>query len=576
MHDDGIGCRKAGIACSRVYGVCSGSCTNEEPIENTVDDHVDINPVVLIKSGKIQGAVKYLLNGSKYYSFKGIPYAQPPVGKLRFKDPLPLKTWDGVFNAMDHGKVCPQNIFLSSNIIEGSENCLFLNVYTQSLLPDSKLPVFFYIHGGAFISGSGDTDMHGPEFLLQHDVVLVTINYRLEAFGFLCLDIPEVPGNAGLKDQVAALHWVKNNVSQFGGDPENITIWGGSAGGASVTYHMISPMTKGLFHKAISQSGTFLSEWTNQTDGKERAFKVGKYLGKDTDDPYELLEFLQSVPAYKLIGMSRKLETHLEKLMALPTHFTPVIEKEFPNTEAFITDKPINLLISKKVHDVPHIAGYCSAEGLLVAKRELKNLNVKNTLPFYFLTKELFDIESKDKVVEFGNRIKKFYFDNKHLTSNDIETIGHLFTDPHMLYGIHKYAFYCAEACKSFYMYRFNLDTDLNIMKQKIGYGTKTGACHGDDLFYFFKNHLNSDKYQNQQKLKEHVNMLTKIWTNFAKTGNPTPDNRWNIIWKPYTRSSKEYLRIDNTLSMGKGDDEERINFWNELYAEAGLHYYKA
>ncbi|CAH2107817.1 unnamed protein product [Euphydryas editha] len=529
------------------------------------------NPVVLISSGKIRGTVVSLLDGSKYYSFKGIPYAQPPVGKLRFKDPLPLEPWYGILDAIEHGPVCPQKKLISEEIIEGSENCLFLNVYTRSLKPDSKIPVMVFIHGGGFTSGSGDSDIHGPEFLLQHDVILVTINYRLEVFGFLCLDIPEVPGNAGLKDQVAALRWVKNNVSQFGGDPENITIWGGSAGGASVTYHMISPMTKGLFHKAISQSGTFLSEWTNQTDGKERAFKVGKYLGKDTDDPYELLEFLQSVPAKELIGMSNKVETDLEKLFGFPTNFTCVVETEFLNTEPFIAEKPIDLLISGKVHDVPHIAGYCSAEGLVFTRLQLINLNVKSKLPFYFLTKELFNIESKDKVVEFGNRIKKFYYDNKQLTAKDVEIFSNLLTDPHMLYGIHKYAFYCAEACKSFYMYRFNLDTDLNIIKKKARCETKAGACHGDDIFYFFKNYLNSDLYQNQQKSKENINMLTKIWTDFAKTGNPTPDNRWNVIWKPYTRSSKEYLRIDNTLSIGKGDDEERMNFWNDLYAEAGL-----
>ncbi|KOB56298.1 Carboxylesterase CXE23, partial [Operophtera brumata] len=166
--------------------------------KSSITDHDIDDPIVTVKQGQLQGSILKLLNDSPYFSFKGIPYAQPPVGDLRFKAPLPPTPWSGIRNATEHGSYCTQYDMNTNQILNGSEDCLFLNVYTKSLHPHAKIPVMVYIHGGAFMSGSGDTDTYGPEFLIQHDVILVTMNYRLEVLGFLCLDTPEVPGNAGM------------------------------------------------------------------------------------------------------------------------------------------------------------------------------------------------------------------------------------------------------------------------------------------------------------------------------------------------------------------------------------------
>lgn len=139
---------------------------------------------------------------------------------------------------------------------------------------------------------------------MAHEVVLVTFNYRLEVFGFLCLDNEEVPGNAGMKDQVAAMKWVKSNIAAFGGDAENITIFGCSAGAASTSYHLISKMSEGLFNKAICQSGVCLNDWSYNLYAKKRAFQLGKLLGKETENTDELLEFLRNVPALSLVNIS--------------------------------------------------------------------------------------------------------------------------------------------------------------------------------------------------------------------------------------------------------------------------------
>ncbi|CAH2233120.1 jg13984 [Pararge aegeria aegeria] len=381
------------------------------------------NPIVTVNEGSLRGAVQKLYNGSDYYSFQGIPYAQPPVGKLRFKAPLPPQPWEGILDATKHGPVCPQTT-PTRELLEGDENCLFLNVYTRSLKMESKLPVMVYIHGGGYLSGSGNDDMYGPKFLLSQNIILVTINYRLEVFGFLCLDTPEVPGNAGLKDQVAAFRWIKNNIDQFGGDPENVTIFGESAGGASVSLHMLSSMSKGLFTRAISQSGVCLNDWAHDVEGKKRSFRIAKIFGKETDDMDELLGFLQSVPAKKLVGLNFKVGTEDEKYRGLHVRFGPVVEKKFEKAEAFLTENPLDLLYSGKFHPIPLLIGYNTGEGLVVSHSEAKKLDVKNKFPSFHVPAEIAVKVSEVKLKEFGERVKAFYCPNRDLCPEDIDIIS--------------------------------------------------------------------------------------------------------------------------------------------------------
>nr|WGO51723.1 putative antennal esterase CXE25 [Ectropis grisescens] len=527
-------------------------------------------PIVSVKQGKLKGATEKLIDGSPYYSFKGIPYAEPPVGKLRFKAPLPPKPWVGVRDALKHGNVCPQYDILSfpPTLIEGNEDCLFLNVYTKSLAPSSKLPVIIYIHGGAFMSGSGNSESYGPNFLCQHDVILVTINYRLEALGFLCLDTPEVPGNAGMKDQVFALRWVRDNIEKFGGDPNNVTLFGESAGAASVNYHMFSPMSQGLFHKAIAHSGTCIQDWTIGSAPKERAFRAGKVLGKETNDPTELLNYLQSLPAIKLATLTLQTRTEDEKFRGLPIHFNPIIEKKFENVESFITEDPVNMLLEKKIAKVPLIIGYNSAEGFLPLMDILRKANILNKQPTFLLPKEIVHNVSQDKVQELGTRLKKFYLGDKDISKEMVPEIVDMQTDRLFLYNTHRFLHFYSSVNKSTYMYRFDLSTDLNLLKRVLGYEAYQGVSHADDLFYFFDNPATRSLYEEQEKIKNVVDKITKIWTDFAKTGDPTPESR---LWRPYTPSGGEFLHVAAELSPGSRAARARVAFWNKLYADAGL-----
>ncbi len=262
-----------------------------------------------------QGAVEGVKSAhGKAVVFKGIPYAQPPVGELRFCRPQAHESWEGVRPCKEFGPSCPQadltaidfynKEFYDVPLPPLSEDCLYLNIWTpESASPESKLPVMFWIHGGAFMHGSGSEKEFDGEGFAQRDVILVTINYRVNAFGFFAhpdleRENPEgVSGNYGILDQIFALGWVRENISAFGGDPEKISIFGQSAGCMSVQSIISSPLSQGMMRGAVLQSGGGLRA-LGRTATKEQAWQVGRllmeHLGTAT------IKELRQVPAEKL------------------------------------------------------------------------------------------------------------------------------------------------------------------------------------------------------------------------------------------------------------------------------------
>ncbi|XP_070551121.1 carboxylesterase 1D-like [Ptychodera flava] len=266
-----------------------------------------VDPLVEIRSGILLGTsvefshkdvdVKRTVN-----VFKGIPYAEPPVGELRFRPPQPKVSWEGEYNATYYRSICiqPPNPFLP---IEGKqdEDCLFLNVYAPKTTQSRKLPVMVWIHGGALVVGSGSGDFYdGTVLAAVGDVVVVTFNYRLGALGFFVTGDEHATGNYGLYDQIAALQWIQTNIEAFGGDPNKVTVFGESAGSISAEFLLLSPLTDGLFHRVILQSGTATMAGFTGSDSAFHntiAHGLGKIVGCEKDTSDELVACLRSVEA---------------------------------------------------------------------------------------------------------------------------------------------------------------------------------------------------------------------------------------------------------------------------------------
>lgn len=278
---------------------------------------------------------KTLYENKEYFSFRGIPYANAPINHLRFELPEKYSAWISVKDVLKTGSDCIQINPLNTSEIIGDEDCLFLNVYTPNVDLIKKLPVMFFIHGGGYFESSSSELFYGPDFLIEENIVLVTINYRLGPLGFLSVD--ELPKNVGLYDQLLALKWVNENIQSFGGDKNEITIFGESAGACSVHFLIMSPLSNTFFKRAIMQSGTALDAWAygdffhNQTKMMNTFGAVKGYNG-------DLISFLKNIDAKKLIR-----ETFLSPSPTDPGErgysllFKPVIDG------AFITDnsKPV-------------------------------------------------------------------------------------------------------------------------------------------------------------------------------------------------------------------------------------------
>lgn len=254
--------------------------------QNAAPDHGDVNPVVAIEQGKLTGVRRDDLN-----IFKAIPYAAPPVGELRWKPPQAPDAWEGVRDATAFGPSCVQPTLPSDSLYldpphSMSEDCLLLNVWAPADAKDA--PVIVWIHGGSLRMGGSAQPTYDGSAFAERGAVFVSINYRLSVLGWLAhpeltAESPDgLSGNYGLLDQIAALHWVRDNIGAFGGDSGNVTIMGESAGALSVTYLMISPLAEGLFHKAIAQSTGIraIPELSRPTYGMPSAETIGAMLGK--------------------------------------------------------------------------------------------------------------------------------------------------------------------------------------------------------------------------------------------------------------------------------------------------------
>ncbi|XP_047993626.1 esterase FE4-like [Leguminivora glycinivorella] len=528
---------------------------------------------VQVRDGLLEGEVLDNVLGGQYYSFKGIPYAAPPVGDLRFKAPQPVIPWDGVRSAKAHGPICHQfDMFTGKLCTEpSSEDCLYLNVYSPDLQPKKPLPVMFWIHGGGFLSGSGNTSYYGPDFLVNQNVVLVTFNYRLAVVGFLCLHTKEVPGNAGMKDQVAALKWVKDNIRHFGGDPDNVTIFGESAGAASVTYHLVSPMSKGLFKRAIAQSGVNLSHWAQAFEPRLRAEAIARSFGKDTKDDEELYELFKSLPIEKITNPFAPLTLEEEAGIRNNGSLAIVDEKEFDGVERFFFGDVYERL-KNGIHDgVELMEGYTTDEGVIQFAFSPKD-NFFDKYNNYVQCLVPQDLAMKCSVKDqlaIGQKVKEHYFSDKPITTDNIEALIKYFS-MHFSYNVIRYAkIFAHKDTNKLFFYQFDMYSERNIWTEQFGgrFDIKgKSVCHCDDLPYLFS--TEKVKAPLTSEATQLIQNMTKLWTNFAKFGDPTPDSSLGVKWPAFDPKKEQYLIIGNDLVVASHPNEEEYQFWEKLHQQ--------
>ncbi|XP_063619268.1 esterase E4-like [Cydia splendana] len=513
---------------------------------------------VKIKQGILQGKLCNY-SGKEYYSFEGIPYAKPPIGDLRFREPQEPENWTGVRDALKPGNSCIQ---LKPGTREhfGSEDCLYLNVYTPSL-PEKelrKLPVLVYVHGGKFLFGFGD--YYRPEYLIEQDVILVTLNYRLHALGFLCLHIPEAAGNMGLKDTVMALKWVKNNISKFNGDENNIVAIGESAGGAIVTSYLISEMANGLVNKIIALSGVCVSDlFMIDDDPIFKAKHLASIFQQEFSDVRSLYDYLMKLPIEELLYAAAMVE-YSRPPSIISAYFLPVVEKKFVNKRYF--DEYPLIKFRENLHKkLPVLFGVNTYEGgFFIRQDKAGNIKFENDFR-YFIPRFLFVQPYSADGVEIAKKIRNYYFDGAAIDQTKKLEYINFVSDAYFKRDIMTFLnTFGKHSDRGLYVFQLSHSSKMNTRKaQQLGL---KGTVHGDLLQYIFYRKGKADIAN--EKDKEIITIINQTISNFARTGVP----RWYnmpIEWKPYTDCQRHVLEIDENIKLIQDFGDGIDRFWSSL-----------
>ncbi|XP_073982355.1 juvenile hormone esterase-like [Rhodnius prolixus] len=509
--------------------------------------------IVKTKLGNVQGEVRKSRDGKIYHAFTKLPYAKPPLGKLRFKNPVKAEPWQGTLNATEDLPKCiqiPSFIPSMRNKPIGQEDCLYLSVYTPEVSPTENLPVLVYVHGGGFRCGDVGSK-HSADFFMDENVVIVNLHYRLAALGFLSTENSIMPGNFGLKDQALALKWVHENIDSFGGDPNKITIFGESAGGVSTHYLSMSPLCKDLVNGVISESGAVNQFWGFGAPGTARplAEEVARKVGCGDRSDEEMLACLQEVNVTELITV---------ELDFLFWDFDPVVvfrPVQEPEAEgAFMPFDPLHKETNK-----PWLTGVVKNEGL-IKTASLLTQDISVTKQFIdnideFLPRMLYLNNTCPKVKRTAEILKNKYFPNPITIESAQQGLCDLYSDAFFIYPMcegvrrHKGPLY-----QYFFDYRGGsslLDKwgDLNL-----------GVSHADELLLLFNWRENFPK--RRTKDEQLSGILVKMWANFARNQNPSPSG--DPLW-PEGSSSHEYLHIAENFSVKKNLKQNVQEWWSNL-----------
>ncbi len=486
-----------------------------------------LNQPVKTNSGMLQGIPA---KDPSVTAFRGVPYAAPPIGNLRWRGPQAVASWTGVRRADRFGDVCMQNTlkpgsFYQVEFYESpepmSEDCLYLNVWTAAKSAGEKRPVMLWIHGGGFVEGSGSLPSFNGESLAAKGVVIVTINYRLGVFGFLAH--PELSaespfhtsGNYGMLDQLQALKWVKANIQSFGGDPDNVTIFGQSAGASSVLSLCASPLAKGYFRRAIVQSGGFIQASDRKTE-EQSGLKFAQRVGVDS------LAALRAKPAAEI---QRIAIPPPDGTTANISHFRPYVDGYF------LTTAPHDVFLAGKENTHSLLAGSNANEGTTLVPAPVTEAQIKSRIETRYGSRadEYFKIYPVHSDQDAWQATIDAVRDYMAGTALEVATV---------------------ESKHPTYVYYFD--------RHPPGHDSDHyGAYHSAEVVYVFNN-LDSVKRPWTETDRKLAGTMSSYWVNFARTGNPNGTGLPH--WPAYGATSDRGLELGTQVKPASLPPTERLD----------------
>ncbi|XP_069822443.1 fatty acyl-CoA hydrolase precursor, medium chain-like [Dendropsophus ebraccatus] len=527
----------------------------------TLGSEQDSDPQVVTQYGKLQGKTQTVKETTRtVQAFYGVPFAKPPVGSLRFAAPEPPEPWSSVREAKEHAPLCIQNPIVLEQmkgffkvpppIPPLSEDCLYLNIFTPADREmDSKLPVMVFIHGGGLRSG-GAAMFEGTALSAFENVVVVSMQYRLGLLGFFSNGDDKIPGNYGFLDQVAALKWVNENIVNFGGDPNLVTIFGESAGGISVSALLMSPMSRGLFHRAIAESGVALIPHLLAEKDQDLSSTQKIVSNVSACNPASLLDCLRDKTEHEISVISGSLN-HIP--------FPGRIDGKF------IPKPAVELLTEKAVAPVPFIIGVNNHEFGYMIPRGINITNLEEGIPRDQVELILRKIHLMDLRPEIHTLIMDEYFGNTTDPMKIRDSLLDLCGDVMFVIPALRTAHYHRDSGFPVYFYEFQHRPSL-FKDIKPDY---VKADHGDEIFFVVGGPFLDEGIMfagpDTEEEKTLSKAVMKYWANFAQNGDP---NGPGLVQWPQYDQNEGYLQINLNPSTAYKLKAEKYEFWTKTFLQ--------
>ncbi|XP_055345970.1 acetylcholinesterase-like isoform X2 [Paramacrobiotus metropolitanus] len=532
------------------------------PEVHTVEDLTLVNTTL----GYVRGRTVTTANGKSVDVYLGVPFAEPPVGPLRFKKPVPKKPWEGIYDAWNQPNSCMQLIDTYLGDFVGatkwnantplSEDCLYLNIWVPRPRP-TNAPVLVWIFGGGFFAGSITLDIYNGSILAsEENVIFVSMQYRLGPFGFLYFGTEEAPGNQGLFDQLLALKWIQQNIEHFGGHAKYVTLFGESAGAACVGLHLMSNLSSDLFMQAVLQSGSPTADWAHVSTATalNRSADFAHRLDCQTESVEHAVHCLRQIEAQTLIDDIPATGNLFDY------YFIPVVDGDFLTRDPMSTlryqqFKKTNIMLGVTANEGTAFLMYMFPElfQLYQVEMTIKRSDFKDVI--FKLFPNMSTTATEALIFQYTNWI------SPDETSSLVENLEKIIGDKCITCEVNQLAQAYAASGAGVFLYEFSHRSSNSPWPHWMG------SQHTHEMDYVFGHPLN-EKLNFSSSEQNLAKSVMSYWANFARTGNPSllPNGQFSKrFWPVYTANGKEYLQIfEDSQKVRHGLRAQYCAFWKQ------------